>query len=185
MNINFLRLLVLFVFIVSCKKSTESNGNNTIDDLQSEIITESDISNLDYTEYVLDTKTEIALESWLKYHELVTMIDDVKRGDLTYFSDPNSKKNIENFFIALKKLMPEALKTATDSISEPEVSPSIMARILVFETKMYKLESFSNLSTTTKEELGETIKEYLIAFSNFNFQMNKKLEKDGQQIEKP
>ena len=53
------------------------------------------------------------------------------------------------------------------------------------ETKFLKLESLVNLSTTSKTELIANIQDFLIAFSNLNLQMNKKIENDNIIIERP
>ena len=100
------------------------------------------------------------------------VISNVKKGDLTFFND--NEKAIELLIKELKQNVPKSLN-----------SSSIHARILVLETKVLKLESLANLSTTTKEELLETIKEFFVSFYTLCFQMNKKVEFDNRSIEKP
>ena len=46
----------------------------------------------------------------------------------------------------------------------------------------YKLNSTINLMTSTKSELKKSIIDLLEAYSNLNFQINKKFEKDSQNI---
>lgn len=64
-------------------------------------------------------------------------------------------------------------------------SDATLARISALETHLYKLKSLANLESTSKDELLLTIKDFLISFSNFNFQMNQKIEADGINIAKP
>lgn len=172
MSIKFLALVSMFTIFFSCKQTKEdtlaenTNGNTTQE------ITEKDLSNLDFIEFALDPKTEQVIEDWQEYYQLQDVIINVKKGDLSFFSD--NKKGI-------KVLFHELLENIPDEVN----SPATLARILALKTKLYKLESLSNLTTTSKEELKETIKEFLESFSNLNFQMNKKIEKDNQNIEKP
>lgn len=174
MMIRFSYILALTILLFSCKETEEKNATDAAEIPITKKISESDISNIDYTEYILDAKTETAIEDWLKYQEFNVVVENVKQGDLSYFHDNDRANIIRNFFIALKKAIPDTINT-----------PAILSRILVLETKTWKLESLSNLSTTTEGELNQTIKEFLVSFSNLNLQMNKKLEKDSQQIEKP
>ncbi|MEC3905931.1 hypothetical protein VOI54_02755 [Tamlana sp. 2201CG12-4] len=172
MRIQILALVSLFVLTLSCKNKQESNSTAGVEVNKSQEITEQEISKLKYIDYALDEKTEDAIEDWAQYRQLRDVIDDVKEGDLSFFND-NEK--------AIKLL----LKELKDDIPETIASSSILARILVVETKFYKLESLSNLSTTSKEELLEAIQEFLVSFSNLNLQMNKKIEFDTRTIERP
>ena len=173
MNIKFLSLILLFVVCFSCKETQEENTNTAVNEtLKQEDISKNDISNLNYTEYALDEKTKTIIENWQEYSELNDVIADVKAGDLSFFND--NDEVIKVLFKNLKAKIPKAIKT-----------PSITARMVALETKFYKLKSFSNLSTTTKEELNAVIKEFSESFSYLNLQMNKKIENDSQNTEKP
>ncbi|MFB9056054.1 hypothetical protein ACFFU9_04795 [Mariniflexile ostreae] len=173
MALRLLSIILLSSLLFSCKK-TEENTTEDTQDITIKPVSEVDISKINYTEYVLDSKTKTATESWLKYQEFEQVIHQVKEGDLSYFHDSDRENTIRNFFIAFRKAIPDTINT-----------PAISARILALETKTHKLESFANLSTTSEEELNKTIKEFLVSFSNLTLQMNKKLEKDSQTIEKP
>ncbi|WP_188649683.1 hypothetical protein [Yeosuana aromativorans] len=165
--------ICLSMSLLSCHNASKKNNTEqTFQEPVSKSLSEKDISKLKYVEYTLDVKTENAIKDWLKYKDLEDVVENVKKGDLSYFND--NKKGIQTFLVELSKTIPDTVNT-----------PSVTARITAFETKLYKLESLANLQTTTKQELGETIREFLEAFSNLNFQMNKKLEKDSQQIERP
>jgi hypothetical protein len=161
----------LFVLFSSCNNSA-NHSTEEVEKAYNPDITSQDIEKLKYTEYALDEKTHLALADWSQYIELEEVITKVKKGDLSFFND--NEKAINILSRDFKKNIPETVD-----------SPSILARILVFETKLYKLESLSNLSTTSKEELLETIKEFLISFSNLNLQMNKKIEFDSRDIVRP
>ena len=172
MTIKFLTLITLFILCFSCKKTHEGNANAVAEQNKEQAIFKNDISNLDYIAYTLDDKTELIIENWQEYSELNDVITNVKSGDLSFFNDNN--KSIKTLFKNLETKIPEEIKT-----------PSITARMLVLETKFYTLESLSNLSTTGKEELNDIIKEFLESFSYLNLQINKKIENDSQNTEKP
>jgi RecG-like helicase len=171
MKTPFLSIICLLFLMVSCNQKKESTEPITVT-VPTKKITESDISKLKFLEYGLDTKTEKEIESWEKYKELEDITAKLKKGDLTFFKDNNEA--IKTFLKEFKEKIPDTLNT-----------PSVEARIIALETKLYKLESASNLSTTTKEELRFTIKEFLESISNLNLQMNKKLEKDSQDLQIP
>ena len=173
MSIKFYFILSVYILLFSCKGSQEENVV-TFDtaEKESEEITKKDIANLKYTDFILDSKTEVAIETWQEYIQLKDVINNVKNADLSFFND--NDETIKNLLKDFKKNIPEIVST-----------PSVLARIMVLETKIYKLESLSNLNTTTKKELIGVIKDFLVSFANLNLQMNKKLEKDGQSIIKP
>ena len=100
------------------------------------------------------------------------MVTKLKKGDLSYFKD--NSEAIATFVKDLKGKVPDTINTS-----------SVQARLTAFETKLYKLESVYNLPAYTKDELKTAIKEFLESLSNLNLQINKKLEKDSQHIEKP
>jgi hypothetical protein len=172
MNIKFFSILIVFVLFFSCKKTVSENTENNTSENVNQDITESDIAKLNFIDFILDEKTEKAIEEWVEYYQLQEVIANVKKGDLSFFND--NKKIITTLLKDLKINIPKKVNT-----------PATLARIQVLETKLLKLESLSNLTTTNKDELNNTIKEFFESFSNLNFQMNKKLEKDSRNIQKP
>ena len=171
MNRLFLSTCCLLFVLFSCKKTQEDGISKDIESDNQEI-TEKDIAKIDYIEFLLDDKTEVLVADWIEYNQLQEVIDNVKKTDLSFFY--NNKEAIKTTLTDLKKNIPESVNT-----------PSIIARMNAFETKFLELESLSNLSTTSKQELINTVKGLLVAFSNLNLQMNKKVEIDNQNIQKP
>ena len=167
-------LLILGVLFccLSCAKQEESNVLNEIQEDTVSQITKEDISKLNYREFILDAKAEKSLESWQKYYELDNIIINVNQANLSFFE--NNTEILIAFIDDLKGTTPEVIDT-----------PLIMARLVVLETKIFKLEGVVNLSNPKKKELLSVIKECLSAFSNLNLQINKKFEKDSQNIQKP
>lgn len=171
MYIKFLNILSLFIILSSCKKTEDNTNADTVTKSDNKALSQKDISKMDFVDYGLDEKTEQAIENWQEYYQLQDAINNVKKGDLVFF---NNSEAIENLLKDLKKNIPKPVNT-----------PATLARIQVLETKIYKLESASSLLTTTKEELSSCVKEFLEAFSNLNFQMNKKFEKEKNTKTKP
>jgi len=168
----FLTLLVFLVFLSSCKDAQEQQNTETVETNENQNLTEQDMAKIKYTDYILDEQAENLIKSSSEYAQLQELITSIKLGDLSFFE--TSEENQKDLFKNLRQTLPSGLNTE-----------SVLARVLVLETKFHQLESLSNLSTTTKVELLETVKEFLVAFSNLNLQMNKKMEFDSRTIEKP
>jgi hypothetical protein len=172
MKTYFLGAFCISFALLSCGQQKESDNNVIIEAPVPTKISEKDISQFKFLEYSLDIKTKKEIENWTSFKELEDLVIRVKKGDLSYFKDNNEV--ITKFVNELKEKIPDTLNT-----------PSVNARIIALETKIYKLESLYNLSTTSKDELSLMIKEFLESISNLNLQMNKKLEKDSQISETP
>ncbi len=170
MTIRLLAVLIVLTILFSCKKTQENNlaENETT----SQGISEKELSNLDFIEFTLDPKTENSIKDWEEYFRLQDVVAEVRKGNLSFFSD--NEAEIDGLF-----------KTLIENIPDEVNSSATLARIVALKTKFYKLKSFSNLANTDKQELSDIIKEFLESFSNLNFQMNKKIEKDSRIIEKP
>ena len=131
-----------------------------------------DIAGINYTEYALSDTAENVTKDWLKFHELANQIELLKGGDLSFFKDDITLLN--GFVNDMTSEIPEQLN-----------EPSIIVRLVALKTTMYKLEGSANLERETKEALLRSIEDVLIAHTNLIFQINKKLEKDAQNITKP
>lgn len=171
MNRFFILIFCLCFVLFSCKGN---QGNEGVDNAEtsSQEIAEKEISNIDYIEFLLDPKTEEFAEQWIEYNQLSEVIENIKIGDFSFFYDNRESINV-------------TLTEFKSSIPEPLNTSSITARMTAFETKLLKFESLCNLASKQKEELLSAIKEVLVAFSNLNLQMNKKVEFDAQNIQRP
>ena len=172
MHTHILSLFSILVFITSCGDSQKTETVEEVEQKSSKEITKQDIAKIKYIDYILDENVEKLLVNSGEYMQVRDIVENLKKGDLSFFE--TSKENVKELFKNLRQTMPAELNTE-----------SVLARVLVLETKFKKLESLSNLSTTSKEELIKTVKEFLVAFSNLNLQMNKKVEFDNREIEKP
>lgn len=174
---NSIKISILFLvilFISSCNNQTTNNSNiiEEIETIDSSQITSRDITKLKYTDFALSNLTKSKTSNWQKFNELTDKIEILKTGDLSFFSD--DKAILVGFLNDLKNEIPESLKT-----------PAILVRLSVIETNFLKLEGLASLSSAKKEDLLIIIKDVLVSYTNLVFQMNKKFEKESQNIEKP
>ncbi|MCB4798497.1 hypothetical protein [Neotamlana laminarinivorans] len=172
MKFKFLVFLVCVFLINSCRKKIDKAILEEHQHTFTHVVSEQEVSKLRIVEYALDAKTENQIKDWEAYFELQNIINEVKRGDLGFLRTQENEVNL--LLINLEKNIPEAVDT-----------PSISARILVLKTTMLKLKSLVNLDTVAKPEILDAIKEFLMAFNNVNFQLNKKIEFDTREINRP
>lgn len=164
--------LAIILMLFSCGDKKQNNTNEDAKKPISNKLTKTDISKLKFLEFNLDANTKRIVEKWDRFAELETIISDVKKADFSYLKQNHD--TLSKFIKQLKQKIPDTINT-----------PSIQARLVALETKLFKLENMYNLSNISKNELGMTVKEFLESVSNLNLQMNKKLELDSRSIEKP
>ena len=161
----------LLILVSSCadERTQVKEQSTATKDLK---ITQKDIANIQITEYVLSDLATKKVEDWLKFSELSSQIEMLQKGDLSFFQA--DKTILETFLKDLIAGIPEALN-----------EPSINVRLNVLATASLKLEGISNLENLDKDTVREYVKDILISYNNLIFQINKKLEKDSQNIKKP
>jgi hypothetical protein len=172
MLLRLFKIICFCVVITACNKNAQQTQAVTTKNIDSSSITEKDIEKLKYIDFALDPKAEVLAEPWLAYNQLKTTVENVKKADFSFFDDDD-----QAVFLLIKDLrrnIPDTLKTQ-----------SVLSRITIVENMLYKLEETYQLRTTVKPELAASIKALLISYSNLNFQLNKKLEKDNQNIARP
>jgi hypothetical protein len=164
-------LLLLVCSFLSCKKDTTELSDKLESVQDSLVLSKVDIQKINFTEFVLDSKSENQL-NWLKYIEMDSKVEELKNGDFSHFK--TDKKIVET-------LMDEFTNTLPLHLNEE----SIQARILIVKTMYLKLNNIINMSTSTEDETKKAIQDFLISFSNLNYQINKKFERDSQNVTKP
>ena len=166
MKIGSYTLYLLFFVLLTCSEDKASTvvpqSENTS---QEPVITEKAINNLKYTDYALSAESENVAENWEKYQELAIQINYLKKADLSFF---NGDYKVLKVFI-------EELRTATP---EQLLTNPIISRTVILETALLRLNENLNLENISDTTKLDNIKEVLIAFSNLNYQINKKLERD-------
>ncbi|MEO5788906.1 MAG: hypothetical protein ACOH2D_15865 [Gelidibacter sp.] len=165
-------LLLSILIFIGCKSEPK------VEDLPSEnqenafAVTAEDIEKLNYTDYILSPDSEQAIRDWQKYQDLQVNIELLKKANLSFFKV--EKKIMQEFINELKAGQPESVNT-----------PAIRSRMTVLETNLLRLQDLANLDNIKKKELLEAIKELLVADVNLKLQINKKFEKEAQQIQVP
>lgn len=170
-----MRKVIFFIMICAGYSCADNKSEPSTIDLVSQDtlkISKADIEKLNFTEFILDPASDKKLAGWLKYRELEDRINELKNADLSFFK--GDKKIVET-------LIQEFMSTVPSNIDEE----SIQARILIVETMYLKLNNKVNLTTSTKSDIQKSISDLLEAFSNLNYQINKKFERDSQNIIKP
>lgn len=167
-----LYILFSLLLLVGCHKLKDVDQDSSQELTEPLKISKDDISNIDYIEFVLDQKAQDLFIGWTSYTDLEGHIDNLKQGNIIFFSE--NPELLDALIKDFKETLPEEINT-----------PAILARIKELETKTYKLQSNCHLFNGDKTYILPAIKELLIAFSNFNLQINKKFEKEAQNIQKP
>lgn len=165
--------IISFCFVITaCNNKPQQTTDAKTETNKTSILTEADIAKLKYLEFALDPKAEVLTESWQPYNRLKTAVENIKKADFSFFEE--DEQAVFELVKELRNTIPDTLKTQ-----------SALSRITIVENMLYKLEETYKLNTTTKPELAAATKALLVAYSNLNFQLNKKLEKDKQRIERP
>ena len=166
-------VLLLMVVQTSCKtNSEEAKVAPEVAVVQEYKPNAKDIENIEYVEYALSDAAENATKDWVKFQELLIQIEALKKADLSFFKD--DRAILQAFITDLKNEIPDALNES-----------SILVRLVALETILYKFEGTANLYDVKKEALLSGIGEVLVGHTNLVFQINKMLEKEAQNIQKP
>lgn len=166
MKVGFILLNICFLLFMGCggdsslQEKTDKENTN-----KQSIITAKDIENFIYIDYALSPEGEEAVSQWEKYQELAIQITYLKKADLSFFN--GDIELLKKFVTELKDSVPEQLQTN-----------SINSRVLVIENTLLKLHDDLTLSNIDVKEKRLSIREVLVAFSNLNLQINRKLEFD-------
>lgn len=169
-----MRQLVLLSILIFIGCQSEPKKEVSIPETQTEnrSVSAADIAKLQYTEFVLGPDGAEAVLDWPKYQELLQHITLLKTADFSFFEVKN--EDMATFISGLKDEQPESVKT-----------PAIRSRLTVLETNLLRLRSLVNRRNLEKNELLEALEELFIADANLKLQINKKFEKQTQQIQLP
>ncbi|MFK7783068.1 hypothetical protein [Psychroserpens sp.] len=173
MRSNFLLYAFICLIVIGCKTETQDHGEeSSINNTVSKNITKKEIENLKYNDYLLSQDASNTVRDWQKYQELSTQIEYLKTAELSFFK--NDITVMTAFINDFKAEIPKSISTN-----------EINSRITALVTKLFKLNSELLLDNIPKPKKLEAIKEVLVAFSNLNLQINKKLEFEANNILKP
>ncbi|WP_400076001.1 hypothetical protein [Winogradskyella sp. R77965] len=166
MKIGLYVLSILCFVLLSCgdDKSTDEVVEEQKTN-QEPVITEKAIEKFKYKDYALSSESEDAIAEWENYQELAIQISYLKKADLSFFN--GDKEELKEFIMDFKTATPKEFLT----------NP-IKSRTAIIETMLLKLNENLTLDNIEKKDKLLSVKEVLIAFSNLNYQINKKLEYD-------
>lgn len=166
MRIGLVLLIIFSFLLMSCGDGeSQSQITDTETENKKNPITSEAIENFDYSDYALSTKGEQAVADWEKYQELAIQISYLKKADLSFFN--GDKKLLKTFIDEFKAQIPEDLNT----------NP-IISRAIIIETTLLRLNDNLTLDNIDSDLKLESVKEVVVAFSNLNYQINKKLSRD-------
>lgn len=164
-----LKILLLLVAFSACKNESKTATETLLNENDSTKVTKEDISKINYIEFGVDNKAKKTLDSWRAYNTISRAIFSVKQGDFVFFNSDD-----EVFNAALKDLETTTPETIN---SEP-----VKARVLILRTKLLKFREIVNLNTASKSDKLFALKELFQSFSYVTLQINKKFEKEAQNI---
>lgn len=165
-------LILILVIVTSCVKKS-SNQVQILEDASDTLKTvKVDISKLNYKEFVLDSKAEKEISNWWKYNEFSVIIEEFKQGDMSHFD--SDFETVETF-----------MKEFTNTIPLMINNESIQARILAVETMYFRMNNVVKMNNASEDQIQKALVGLLEAFSNLNYQINKKFERDFQKISRP
>lgn len=167
MKITSVILCLCFILSMSCgDDKNETSETETAEKAeQNTRISAKTIENIDYNDYALSPEGEQVVVSWEKHQELATQISYLKRGDFSFFN--GDVELLKTFIKEFKAQLPDDLRT----------NP-IVSRNAIVETSLLKLNERLTLDNIERKDKLIGIKELFVAFSNLNYQINKKLEHD-------
>lgn len=162
------KVICIALLVFSCNTTQKNKDTDNVkQQTESSFPSKGAISKIKYVEILPDDKAKHTIESWQAYNTIGKAINDIKKGDFSFFTGDFSA-----FELAVKDLETTLPKTVTTT--------PIKARLLALKTKLFKLQDIINLDTTTSQENLKLIKDVFEAFSNLNLQINKKFEKEAQ-----
>ena len=166
MKIKLAIIGIISVLFFSCDDDkTSSEGTDIETKVQKNPITKKTIELFEYKDYSLSNDSETEVADWKKYQELAIQISYLKKADLSFFN--GDKELLKKFINKFKVQIPDTLNTN-----------HITSRIAIVETRILRLNENLTLDNIDDDDKLESVKEIMIAFSNLNYQINKKLVRD-------
>jgi hypothetical protein len=166
MKTGLILLQVIFLMFLSCGNDTVSTESiNAETTSQKTGITAKAIENFSYKDYVLSADGEKAVADWEKYQELAIQLGYLRKADLSFFN--GDKQLLQKFIEEFIADLPQGFDT----------NP-IVSRTAIIKTTLLRLNENLALDNIDNDLKLESIKEVMIAFSNLNYQINKKIVND-------
>lgn len=170
----FHRLIVLgFVVLLCCKTENPNDAADASNsDNQTLEITAKAIEAFRFDDYQLSADAQKVISNWSKYQELSTQISFLKQADITFFA--REKDTLKVFLAEIRSTVPDTINT----------NP-IQSRLSVLDNTLLKLNNDLQLDNYAVDNKLQSIKALLIANSDLIYYINKKIEFDKKDVEKP
>lgn len=170
-------LALLFCAVVllnySCKNEAAEVSNGIKTPGQQEVkLSKKDIQALKYEDYALSNELQKLVVDWNGYEQVASSVSFLKTADVSFFK--SDIEVIKTTIANLRTGVPTELNT-----------DAVLARLTVVETTFLKLQNNLTLNNITKDTQLESIKEVLVAWSNLTFIMNKKIEFESNDVDRP
>lgn len=166
MNRRFFLSIFIMTLLLSCGNDVSSDDAGSEEKgIQKNPITAKAIDDFEFKDYILSTDGETEVVDWEKYQELSIQVNYLRKADLSFFN--GDRELLKKFMDAFRIQLPVNLNTRP-----------ISSRMVVVETSVLRLYDNLTLDNIDDQDKLDSIKEVLVAFSNLNYQINKKLERD-------
>ena len=167
MKITSIFLFLCGFMIVSCDDNKTTTAETEVVETTNEEkkITAKTIESIAYKDYALSPEAQEEVIPWTQYQELSKQIGFLKKGDFSFFNEDVA--DLQKFIKGFKASLPNNFNT----------NP-IISRNAIIETSLLKLNEYLTLDNIERKDKLLGIKEVFVAFSNLNYQINKKLERD-------
>ncbi|WP_228853426.1 hypothetical protein [Aegicerativicinus sediminis] len=163
-------LIICFglLLTISCNEKSKQQDieADEVQESKSGEITAADIESLKILEFGLSIDGQKSVEDWGAFQTMILEIENLKSGDL-------------NFFKQESEIIRTQIGEMNSSIPDNIKSKPIQARLLALNTKLLLMNNLLRLQNISKSEKLESIREFLVAYSNLLLQINKKLELDS------
>lgn len=161
------KFVVIFclLFMFSCHKQEQETSIVENNKKVSNTISERDINKLSFTDLALSEEAKSITNEWLKYVELQSHINEIRKADLVFFK--TNYADIVLLFNNLKKDIPKKFNTNI-----------IISRINLLDTKITILSANLNKPNVQKSTVLKNIKDVLEANSILNLHIERKIEFD-------
>jgi len=152
--------------LLSCQKEKTEIQPKEEQKTVSNTVTKRDINKLNFKDLAISEELRQFTNNWLKFIELQSHIDEIRRADFVFFKINYADINL--LFSDLKKNIPEKFNTNT-----------IISRINLLDTKITIFCGHLNQSYTSKETLLNNIKDVLEANTTLILHLERQIEFDA------
>jgi len=169
---NYMSIIGFALFFCCKTENLNDNAAQANSDDQTVEITAKAIEAFRFDDYQLSSDAQKVITNWSKYQELSTQISFLRQADITFFT--REKDTLKVFLQDMRSTIPDTIAT----------NP-IQSRLSVLDNTLLKLNNDLQLDNYAVENKLSSIKALLIANSDLIYFINKKIEFDKKDVERP